>query len=198
MNAFDGSIREINESGIFELTSLESHPEVYSGTRALKLSRPSHRDYLYLSFREATGYSSNLSTHYTRGVNLHRYRGQGFAATTFITSLTNGASFTDRVNPISVEQLTPSSEGKTITVAVSLGRENPTLEPDPVEPDPIEEENTIAPTPPASITVTQPRKNQILVQWSASSEEETGVAHYRIYRNSGSRYSLFSTSSHLS
>ncbi|MGD7036084.1 hypothetical protein [Methylotuvimicrobium buryatense] len=85
----------------------------------LKISKPNNKDFYYLSYRQAIGDYGQLSTNFTRGINIHRYRGSGYAATTHLQTLSDGGVFNDDVNGITVQQI--ARNGNTATVQVSFG-----------------------------------------------------------------------------
>jgi hypothetical protein len=79
--------------------------------------------------REPVGSYGSLSSTYTRGVNIHRYRGSGYNRTTFIRSLYDDGSgsgatleFVDVANEITITQLADNGDG-TVDVRVDFNLE---------------------------------------------------------------------------
>lgn len=87
--------------------------------KALRIHRPVTNDFLYLSFRQASNYDASLSTTYTRGVNIHRYKGSGAFRTAHITTLINGVAFSDAESGASIYQV--SAMDGVATLQVSFG-----------------------------------------------------------------------------
>ena len=104
-----GSVVTVTSSGTFDVLAVGTDPASATGPHVLKVRKTDSNDYYYLTYREAVGYDDTLSSTYTRGLNLHRYAGSGYAATSFITSLADLASFTDTANGITITQLAHGS-----------------------------------------------------------------------------------------
>ncbi len=121
MNWFDASdntIVNVSATGDYTLYPMEEAAGPVAGTRALRIAKPDSGDYYYLSVREPVGPYGSLSSTYTRGVNIHRYRGSGYANTLFIRSLyddgsSSGATleFVDAANEITITQLAEFADG---------------------------------------------------------------------------------------
>jgi len=106
-------------SGTFELAAIGTDPWTASAPLVLKIAKPNSNDFYYLSYRQPMGYDSALSSTYTKGINIHRYRGTGSANTTHIQTLSDGGVFNDNNNGISFYQV--SRAGNNATVQVSFG-----------------------------------------------------------------------------
>ena len=59
----------------------------------VKIKKPDTGEFYYLSYRQPIGYDDSLSSTYTQGVNIHRYQGEGYGYTYFISSLEDLATF---------------------------------------------------------------------------------------------------------
>ncbi len=114
-----GAIATVLTSGTYDLAAIGMDPWTSGAPAALKIYKPDTKDYYYLSYRQPIGDFNMLSTTYTKGVNVHRYRGSGLNQTSHITTLTDGGLFTDSKNGISVYQV--ARAGNYATVEVSFG-----------------------------------------------------------------------------
>ncbi len=167
-DAFPGAVVTVVGSAVYDIDSLESDPMLAAGPQILKVWKPDTNEYYYLSFRQPIGYDDSLSLTYTRGVNIHRYIGSGYSRTYFIVSLTDGASFEDFSNGLTVTQLGRALDGSSVTVDVALGGGD-----------------TTAPDPITDLSATLKRKSQVQLRWSAAWDSGSGVAEYVAYRCSG-------------
>jgi hypothetical protein len=114
-----GSVATVTASGSYSVAALGANPASSNLPQMLKVAKPDTGDLYYVSYREAVGWDDSLSSAYTRGVNIHRYTGSGYNPTTFITSLTDGGSFNDSVNGITVTQIVHG--GGTAGLAITVG-----------------------------------------------------------------------------
>jgi hypothetical protein len=114
-----GAIATVTANGTYDLSAVGNTPMVSGAPTALKIAKKDSGDFYYLSYRQVIGNYNQLSTTYTKGVNIHRYQGSGYGYTSLIKALANGESFTDSVNGITVSQV--SQGGGYATVEVSFG-----------------------------------------------------------------------------
>ena len=114
-----GSIATVVSSGTYEISPIGSDPATATAPQTLKIEKADSAEFYYLTYRQPTGYDDSLSTTYTRGVNVHRYRGSGYSATNFIKSLGDTESFNDTANELTVTQV--SRDGATATVEIAFG-----------------------------------------------------------------------------
>ena len=121
-------LRTVTAGGTYTIAPLESNPAVTSLPEALRIYAPSLKAYYYFSFRQPLGYDAVLpkfsSGLYTNGVSVHRWTGSN-AHTYFLKGLTDGTSFVDSTNHITVKQVRHASSG--VTVTVSLGSATATV-----------------------------------------------------------------------
>jgi hypothetical protein len=110
-----GSISTVVAGGTYEIAAIGTDPVAAEAPQALKVEKPDSGELYYLSFRQPYGYDGSLSETYIRGVNIHRFGGSG--TTYFIQSLTDGESFVDDVNGITVTQLGVSGDYVTLDIA---------------------------------------------------------------------------------
>jgi hypothetical protein len=122
-----GAITTVVASGSYDLAAIGRNPALATAPTMLKIAKPDTNDFYYLSYRQPTGYDATLSSTYTKGVNVHRYRGSGYAYTTHITTLTNGGIFTDNANGIRVEQLASADGYATVQVSFGCAAATPTV-----------------------------------------------------------------------
>ncbi len=128
-DATDNTIVDVSATGDFTLFPVEEDFGPAAGPRALRIAKPDSSDYYYLSVREPVGSYGSLSSTYTRGVNIHRYRGSGYNRTLFIRSLYDDGSgsgatleFVDTTNEITITQLADNGDG-TVDVRVDFNVE---------------------------------------------------------------------------
>ncbi len=115
-----GAISTVTSSGTFNLAAIGLDPSSVNGAPfMLKIAKPNTSDLYYLSYRQAIGNYNQLSTTYTKGINIHRYVGSGYGYTTHIMTLIDGETFTDTSNGISFTQI--SQGGGYAAVQVSYG-----------------------------------------------------------------------------
>ncbi len=114
-----GAVTTVMGSGTFDIAAIGMDPWTSGAPAALKIYKPDTKDYYYLSYRQPIGDFNQLSTTYTKGVNVHRYKGSGYGYTTHITTLTDGGLFSDSANGISVYQV--GRTGDYARVQVSFG-----------------------------------------------------------------------------
>jgi hypothetical protein len=131
---------------------------------------PSTGSPYYVSYRTASGYDAFLpGTYYSWGlvgeISIHRWPG-GITNTLFVTSLTDGQTFTDAANGLTIVQNSHSASGVTFTV--SIGR----------------------PSAPTNLTATAGNA-QVALSWTASA----GATGYNVKRanTSGGPYASVSS-----
>lgn len=93
----------------------------------LKIAKPNTGDLYYLSFRQSIGDYNQLSTSYTQGINIHRYRVTGYGYTSHIKTLIDGETFTDSINGISFTQISQSGSYATLQVSYGCAANTPTV-----------------------------------------------------------------------
>src|SRR5215471_20363992 len=81
----------------------------------------------YFSYRLPLGFDANLASTYTNQVNVHRYPGSGAVFTYFLQGLTDGSSFTDTINGVTVTQMDHDVNTATVQVALTCAPVPPTL-----------------------------------------------------------------------
>jgi hypothetical protein len=125
-NAFTNAVQSVTASGLYSIAPIGNTPD---GTlpQTLRIAKPSTGDYYYLSYRQPAGFDATLSSTYTQGVNVHHYKGSGYAYTYFIQSLGDNGLFTDAVNGISVTQSTHGTSATTIQVTFGCAALQPSV-----------------------------------------------------------------------
>jgi hypothetical protein len=112
-------LRTVTASGTYTIAPLEFNPAQTSLPQALKIYKADTHEYYYISFRQPLGYDSVLpkfySGLYTNGVSVHRWAGSN-AHTYFLKGLTDGNSFVDSTNHVTVKQLSHSSGAARVEV----------------------------------------------------------------------------------
>ena len=125
-NAFPDAVQTVTASGSYQLAAIGTTPD---GTlpQALRIFKPNTSEYYYLSYRQATGFDTSLSSTYTQGVNIHRYKGTGYAYTYFLQSLSTTGLFMDNANGITVAPVTNGSGTATVQVTFGCAANQPAL-----------------------------------------------------------------------
>lgn len=125
-NAFPNAVQTVTASGAYPLAAIGTTPD---GTlpQTLRIFKPNTSEYYYLSYREATGWDASLSSTYTQGVNIHRYKGSGYGYTYFLQSLSSTGLFMDNVNGITVAPVTNGSGTATVQVTFGCAANQPAL-----------------------------------------------------------------------
>jgi len=119
-------IETVTQSGFYDIAPLELNAATALAPQALKIFKPDTNEYYYLSYRRGIGFDANLSpSQYLDRLSVHRYPGDGSASKTQLLALpTDGESFADAVNGITVTQLSHNNDY--VTVEVSLDGSEPT------------------------------------------------------------------------
>ncbi|MFZ1852646.1 MAG: hypothetical protein WAU15_10595 [Nitrosomonas sp.] len=122
------AVSTITSSGTFNLAAIGQDPANVIGTPfMLKIAKPNTSDLYYLSYRQPIGNYNQLSTTYTKGINIHRYRGSGYAATTHIKTLIDGETFTDSTNGISFTQVSQGNGFATVQISYGCAVNTPAV-----------------------------------------------------------------------
>ena len=126
-NAFPGAVQSVTTSGLYSIAPLGNTVPDGSTPQVLRIAKPSTGDYYYISYRQPTGFDASLTSTYTQGVNLHHYKGSGYAFTYFIKSLPDNGLFSDTVNGITVTQATHGTGAATVQVTFGCAVTIPTV-----------------------------------------------------------------------
>jgi hypothetical protein len=126
LNAFPNAVQTVTTSGSYQLGAIGTTPD---GTlpQALRIFKPNTNEYYYLSYRQATGWDATLASTYTQGVNIHRYKGTGYAYTYFLQSLATTGQFMDTANGIIVSSVTAGSGSATVQVTFGCAANQPAV-----------------------------------------------------------------------
>ena len=126
LSTFANAYQSVTTSGTYNLAPIGTPPDG-SLPQALCIAKPDSGDYYYLTYRQPTGFDSSLSSTYTRGVNIHRYKGSGYDYTKFINSLPDGGFFSDPANGITVSQTTHGTSSALIQVSFGCAAQSPSV-----------------------------------------------------------------------
>ena len=126
-NAFPSAVQSVTTSGLYSIAPLGNTVPDGSTPQVLRIAKPSTGDYYYISYRQPTGFDASLTSTYTQGVNLHHYKGSGYAFTYFIKSLPDNGLFSDTVNGITVTQATHGTGAATVQVTFGCAVTIPTV-----------------------------------------------------------------------
>lgn len=116
----------VSGNGSFSVAPLETDPSLTVLPLALKIFKPNSSDYYYFSYRRALGYDASLGSQYVDRCNVHHYAG-GNNNTFFITTLTDGQSFQDPANGITVRQISHNSGAVNLDVTFGCITNAPAL-----------------------------------------------------------------------
>jgi hypothetical protein len=124
--AFANAVQSVTTSGSYQIAPIGNPPD---GTlpQVLRIFKPNTNEYYYLSYRQPIDWDSSLSSTYTRGVNVHRYKGAGYNYTYFLNSLPDNGMFTDLANAITVVQATHGSSFSTVQVTFGCAANTPSV-----------------------------------------------------------------------
>ena len=119
-----GEIQTISSGGIYTLNTLES---AGSATKAIKIQKPDTSEYYWLEYRQATGFDSTLTSGVTRGLIVHVFddisRDNSYlldmtpADGWSDVALSDGATFTDNGNKLSINQVSHNATSVTCQLA---------------------------------------------------------------------------------
>lgn len=98
------AIIEVTGDGVFDIAPLELDALSTIDPQVLKIRKPDTGEYYYLSYRQRTGFDSNIPAGFTTGINIHRFA-EGAAHTHLINALADGGSFVDSNNGITINQI---------------------------------------------------------------------------------------------
>ena len=104
-----GKVASVSSNGVYQVAPLEYYPSDTPYPQALKMVRPGG-DYYYFSFRRQIGYDTSMPSQYADKLNIHHYAGSGSFHTDSIESLSDGESFADPINGLTVTQLSHTAD----------------------------------------------------------------------------------------
>ncbi|HZX14304.1 MAG TPA: Ig-like domain-containing protein, partial [Thermodesulfobacteriota bacterium] len=120
--------------------------------QVLKIFKPDTNEYYYIGYRRPIGYDSNLVTQYRDRTNVHRWNGVGGTFTYFLSALSDGQSYTDLTNGITITQTSHDTSRSYVSVSFSgpeCLKANPTV----VTVSPISQSGTPGSTKNYTVTV---------------------------------------------
>jgi len=112
-----GKVQVLSQSGVFDIATISENPDQFTYPTIIRLPISNSATSYYLSLRSPQGLDASIQSIYSRGVNIHAFSGSG--QTRFITSLVDGAKFTDDKSGLQIEQISKSGDGSSVRVAVS-------------------------------------------------------------------------------
>jgi hypothetical protein len=121
-----GKVASVSTNGVYLIAPLEYSPSDTPYPQALKMVRPSG-DYYYFSFRRQIGYDTSMPSQYADQLSVHHYAGSGSFHTYLIGSLSDGKSFTDPTNGVTVTQLSHTADYVTVRVLADCAPLAPTV-----------------------------------------------------------------------
>lgn len=139
----DSQVEEINKSGIYTLTPIETS----GGTKTLKIPKRDTNQYYYLEYRQPLPYFDQDIAETAQNVTIRIWDKdniyvEGIAGSFLVdnTPLTNyendeglsdGKSFIDEINNIQIKQLSHTATGVTVEIIIVPPTPLPTVTPDP-------------------------------------------------------------------
>jgi hypothetical protein len=118
---YAGSVTTVLVDGIYDIAAIGLDPELTGIPHILKIEKPDSGEFYYLSYRQPSGYDDSLSATYTQGINVHRYSGNGYGYTYFITALNDLENFDDVPNGITISQLAHNTDYATVAISFDGG-----------------------------------------------------------------------------
>jgi hypothetical protein len=114
------AIQTISSNATVEIAPLELDPTLTAGRpQIIKIQKLDTNEWYYLSYRRPIGYDATLPAANLDRLSIHRYRGWGSINTFFLSGLTDGASFLDSQNKITVTAISHTSGYVTVRVEFS-------------------------------------------------------------------------------
>ena len=116
------SIDTVSSSGTYVVAPLKEFVPAGNAPSVLRID-VANGDPYFLSARVPEGYDSDLTfinSAALNGVNIHRYAGSGYDQTLRVAQLSNGQSYTDVLNNLTITQTARAADG-TVTFTVDLG-----------------------------------------------------------------------------
>ena len=116
------SIDTVSGSGTYVVAPLKEFAPAGNAPSVLRID-VANGDPYFLSARVPEGYDSDLTfinSAALNGVNIHRYAGSGYDQTLRVAQLSNGQSYTDVLNNLTITQTARAADG-TVTFTVDLG-----------------------------------------------------------------------------
>jgi hypothetical protein len=114
----DTGTRLVTANGMYDVASLAMDPNATSLPRALLIPKNDTGDRYYISFRDDSNvFERSIHTAYQGRVSIHRYKGDGSAARTFLMAgLSDGERFDDPVNGITITAVGHTSSSATVRI----------------------------------------------------------------------------------
>ena len=104
----------VTSSGTYAISFLET---ASTQIQTLKIAKPDTSEFYYVGYRLPIGYDTILSSNYANRINIHRQSSGG--NTYFLSSLSDGTSFQDAVNGITVTQVSHDTSGGAVSVSMT-------------------------------------------------------------------------------
>ncbi len=115
-----------NASGTYTIAPIEGKS---SSVQLIQIPKANTNEYYYIGYRQPIGNDTNLSSTLTNGASIH-VAGAGSGNTAWLdltpgdsnytnAALTDGATFTDSINGLSITQVSHTAAGVTVTIASS-------------------------------------------------------------------------------
>ena len=111
-------ILPITQGGYYDISPLSIDPAAAIAPQAITIRKPDTGEYYYLSYRTSQGFDKYISGFYLdHRVSVHRYKGDGSPAKTYLLAgLTDGDSFADAANGITVTMVSHTVTHATVRV----------------------------------------------------------------------------------
>jgi hypothetical protein len=116
------SVDTVSSSGEYRVAPLRELTPASNAPSIIRID-VANGDPYFLSARVPEGYDADLTflnSAALNGVNIHRYAGSGYDQTLRVAQLSNGGSYTDSLNNLTITQTAQAADG-TVTLTVDLG-----------------------------------------------------------------------------
>jgi hypothetical protein len=114
----DAGARLVADNGVYDVAALAMDPTATTLPRALVIPKNDTGDRYYVSFRDDSNvFERSINTAYAGRVSIHRYKGDGSSARTFLVAgLSDGERFDDPVNGITITAVGHTSSSATVRI----------------------------------------------------------------------------------
>jgi hypothetical protein len=113
----EASAQLISHDGTYAVAPLAQDPSEAAAPQVFMVRKPDTAEYYYISYRTSLGVDSYIDSSYYNRLSIHRYKGDGSSSRTYLLAgRSDGESFVDDVNGISVSLLSHSATQAAVDV----------------------------------------------------------------------------------
>jgi hypothetical protein len=122
------SVRLVEQEGLYDVAPLALDPTVATAPQILMIRKPDTNEYYYLSYRYPMGFDASIDGVFFYKLSIHRYKGDGSTARTYrLAGLSDGQSWIDQANGISVTMVSHGATHATASIAFACAAATPSL-----------------------------------------------------------------------